>query len=789
MIQSIGRYQVIDYLGQGGMAKVYKCTLTGLGGFDKKVVVKRVLPDLVSEPEFIQMFLEEARLVANLTHPNVVQVFEIDQDEGVPFIAMEYIHGPTLLQLIRQAEKTKGIDTSCIIHIVKMVADGLHYVHTFKDENGENLGIVHRDATPQNILVAKNGNPKIIDFGIAKCRGRLNQTQVGVLKGKVGYVTPEQIRGTNVDARTDVFALGVTLFRATTGRMPFEGRTQHDRLSSVLQGRYRTPSEIVSDFPPELEQIILKAIQGDPDQRFASTAELSSALVECLGDDEPGAPKISAWIKEIFPNDEWTTSRKTSSGATSASNSQNNKTENSGFSSFSGAMYQYPTHTGASTSMSMHSFVQPKPNRFKTILITILAMLGIAGAAVVANFAIIQNQNAGRDQELIAYLNEVERYIEKEDFKVASELLSKAEDIQTNNAQLNIRRVQLMARVEETNEGSQDQQLLVYLDEIDRLSKEGKFRTALQLLEEVKKLEISDPKLSIERANVIDEVERRSIYNSALKQYKAGKLDNAKELAKLVLDQQPEHKGALSLLKKIVEQTSPPTSEEPTRKSRRRRVSKPTGPGFLNVNSTPDGMVYLDDIPIGKTPINTYKLTSGRHTVEVRRTGYENLVTVLTIDRNRTESINAKLKELPKAKIVPKKPLAKVTENKKPTTTPTPVATSNPAVDTRIKKVKNIPKSRLPRHYTIKSMGDLNNATMIMKLEIAGKLGQDGKTIETILAKLVNTIRDEISSGKSPKIYPRDTYYFVADSLKKGQSVSSVSNAVVRRYKSKAAAK
>ena len=228
MIESgrIAKYSIDRRLGTGGLAEVFKCHLVGIGGFDKTVVVKRILPHLAEDDDFVAMFLDEARIAANLNHPNIVQVYEIAQDEdGTPYIAMEFVRGPTFAQVIRSACKAGDLKISSMAKIVMGAAQGLDYAHHAKGANGEPLHIVHRDVSPHNIMVSLDGVTKVLDFGVARADGRLPHTRGGAVKGKARFMAPEMLTDPNgpLDGRADVFSLGVCLYVATVGAWPFNG--------------------------------------------------------------------------------------------------------------------------------------------------------------------------------------------------------------------------------------------------------------------------------------------------------------------------------------------------------------------------------------------------------------------------------------------------------------------------------------------------------------------------------------------------------------------------------------
>src|SRR5262249_17715327 len=235
----LGKYQLIRKLATGGMAEVFLAKTDGPMGFEKQLVIKRILPHLAEDPQFVDMFLGEAKLAAQLNHPNLVQLFDFGEAEGAYFIAMEYIDGPTLRLLLARARDLRSpITLGLAARIVSLAAEGLAYAHDFCDRvTAQPLHLVPRDVSPDNILVGRSGAVKLVDFGIAKARGQSHQTQAGTVKGKVAYMAPEQLRGEPLDRRVDLYALGIVLYELCTGRMPFEADSDASMVRAVLYDR------------------------------------------------------------------------------------------------------------------------------------------------------------------------------------------------------------------------------------------------------------------------------------------------------------------------------------------------------------------------------------------------------------------------------------------------------------------------------------------------------------------------------------------------------------------------
>jgi len=276
-----GKYTLLRKLAMGGMAELFLALQKSVAGFEKLLVIKRILPAMNRDRAFIDMLLHEARIAATLTHANIVQIFDVGQVDGTYYIAMEHVHGEDLRGIVRQMRK-KGVIEFPLEHAIEImlgVTSGLSYAHEKRDLDGSPLNIVHRDISPQNVVVTFSGDVKIVDFGIAKSDTKMTvETQSGKLKGKVPYMSPEQARGEQIDARSDVFAVGVMLFELTTGRRLFKGQSEFETLKLICEREYPRPSQVHPGYPPELEAIVMKALSKDKATRYQSARELQSAL-------------------------------------------------------------------------------------------------------------------------------------------------------------------------------------------------------------------------------------------------------------------------------------------------------------------------------------------------------------------------------------------------------------------------------------------------------------------------------------------------------------------------------
>jgi len=279
----LGRYELLLRMASGGMASLWLARIVGPEQFEKLICVKKVHEHLVEERRFIEMFVDESRIAALIGHPNVATVFDMGRIEGQYFMALEYVHGHNMQELLRMMRGAEDrMDWAYAARMVANAAAGLHAAHELKKPNGESLGVVHRDVSHQNILLSYDGHVKVVDFGIAYAKERITSTQARTLKGKAAYMSPEQATQQPVDRRSDIFSLGVVLFEALTLRRLFKSSTEVETLLRVRQARVPRPRLVQPDIPLPLEKIVLKALALKPSNRFQTAAELGEALDELL---------------------------------------------------------------------------------------------------------------------------------------------------------------------------------------------------------------------------------------------------------------------------------------------------------------------------------------------------------------------------------------------------------------------------------------------------------------------------------------------------------------------------
>jgi len=283
MTESAQRYRVVEKLESGGMAEVFRAESEGLQGFRKQVAIKRVLPHLSEKKRFIAMFLDEARVTAQLTHSNCVQVFDIGVGDNAYFIVMEYVDGANLKSIAESLKKQgKDFPVAAAAFIAQEICKGLSYAHELTDQNGMPLNMVHRDVSPPNVLVTKYGEVKIVDFGLAKASSQLEKSEPGIIKGKFSYLSPEAAMGQEVDRRTDIFAVGIILWELLAGQRLFLGETDFQTVKKVQQAVVPPISQVNRKVPPELERIVNKSLAKDVTQRYGAARELAQDLVRFL---------------------------------------------------------------------------------------------------------------------------------------------------------------------------------------------------------------------------------------------------------------------------------------------------------------------------------------------------------------------------------------------------------------------------------------------------------------------------------------------------------------------------
>jgi serine/threonine protein kinase len=301
-----GPYRLLQKIAVGGMAEVFKAKRTGVEGFEKVVAVKRILPHLSDNKEFVDMFIDEAKMVAGLTHPNIVQISDLGKIDKSYYIAMEYVHGRDLRTILRRA-KDRGLrlPLDLTVLIVSRVCSALEFAHRKKDERGRPMLIVHRDISPQNILISFEGEVKLTDFGIAKAATKARITDAGALRGKLLYMSPEQAWGKSMDKRSDLFSLGIVFYEMITDQKPFLGSSEMSILEMVRECRVAPPSDVNPRIPERLEKVVMTALERDPDHRYQDAVEMFRDLDRVLHERQaPTAVELTRFLELLFDEEE-----------------------------------------------------------------------------------------------------------------------------------------------------------------------------------------------------------------------------------------------------------------------------------------------------------------------------------------------------------------------------------------------------------------------------------------------------------------------------------------------------
>ncbi len=296
--RTVGRYVLYGELASGGMATVHFGRLSGPVGFSRTVAIKRLHPHFAKDPEFVTMFLDEARLCGRIRHPNVVPTLDVVTTQGEIFIVMEYVAGEALSKLMKASQqKNIMMPPKVAATIMSSVLHGLHAAHQTKDEHGRELGIVHRDVSPQNILVGADGTARVLDFGVAKAAGRLQTTRDGQLKGKIAYMPPEQLSGAPVTKQVDIYAAAVVLWEALTGRRLFDGETEAIVLARAIEGYVEPPSAHNSLVEPAVDNVVLRGLAKEPSMRFNTAREMALAIEQTVGLASPS--EVGEWVEAV----------------------------------------------------------------------------------------------------------------------------------------------------------------------------------------------------------------------------------------------------------------------------------------------------------------------------------------------------------------------------------------------------------------------------------------------------------------------------------------------------------
>ncbi|MBI3182459.1 MAG: protein kinase [Myxococcales bacterium] len=795
---NLGKYQLTARLGTGGMAEVYLARLAGIGGFDKQVVIKSILPNFVGEEEFVRMFLDEARVAANLNHPNIVQIFEIDQVNGLPFIVMEYVNGPSYAHVLKAAKRAGKLLIGHSARVLAGVCRALHHAHEAADRDGQPLHLVHRDVSPHNVLLTRTGVPKLTDFGIAKSRGRLAATQVGSgLKGKLRYMAPEQIRRADeIDRRVDVFAVGVCLYQATVGKMPFSADSEANLLQSIVEGRYPEPAEMVPSFPPDLDRIIGRALQRDRNLRTPDCKVLAEEL-EAFASTPPyaaGSEEVAAWIKELVPPvDE---QRLTGTGQSLTPSGP------SGFSMSPAQLFALTPPGAASQTPSPSGSGKSGPGSHSG---SGRSGAGSRGGAVLGSFSrpgVQPTRTSGNFARIPSAtpspagptLPRARRW----PMLVAGGVAAAAIGVAV--ALWQSRRVEPVPTPTPPPPAvnAERESLRGYLDAADRLYQQKRYGPALEMLEKAREMKARDPALDLRLIQLTDDVEKSALLASAQRALEMNDPDRARADAKRLLDRDPDHAEALAILAKLRGTKKVVQPGEPARPEKREQ------PGRLSVTSEPPARVFIDDEPVGQTPLVGLKVDPGRHALELRLAGFQPAMRALRISPGKAESLHLKLvkeeeerktllpaelesvatkpvtsPEPPKPPPIepPKKPEETVVAVKPPQK---PLEPEKPPPEETAARAPYVP--RLPAHYGVGTLKELLKLMQTVEQEAinGGVPANQARGVTTSIAK---ELMREVAPGRTLEIFPRPMYDMILAMASQGQGRDAIGAALLQAHR------
>ncbi|HVG64402.1 MAG TPA: serine/threonine-protein kinase, partial [Hyalangium sp.] len=297
--RKIGKYEILTRLSVGGMAELFLAFTKGPGGFRKFVALKQILPDVKTD-EFVQMFLDEARITAAFSHPHIGQVFDLGLEDDELYLAMEFLLGQNLEQVLMAASRVRPLPIGFAARVARDVCLGLHYAHHFTAPSGRKVAVVHRDMAPRNVMITYDGVVKVIDFGIAKAKGRIARTHVGMVKGTSGYMSPEQVRGQELDGRSDLFTAGVLLHEMLCGRRLFDTSNEDVMMRQIANADIQPPRALNPDVPEALDAVVMRALSKEPAKRFATGREMAKAIEAAVGTEIFDEEAVAELMQALF---------------------------------------------------------------------------------------------------------------------------------------------------------------------------------------------------------------------------------------------------------------------------------------------------------------------------------------------------------------------------------------------------------------------------------------------------------------------------------------------------------
>ncbi len=825
-----GKYQVFAKLAAGGMAELFLAKQEGLAGINKTVVLKCVLPHLAQSEEFLTMFLDEARVATHLQHPNIVQIYEVGQVNDIYYIAMEYIRGQDLKKIRKKLYKSEQYKENppygFAAGIIAQAADGLHHAHNATDEMGNPLHIIHRDVSPNNLLVSYTGNVKIVDFGVAKATTQEHRTRVGMLKGRLSYMSPEQLSGKPLAPYSDVFSLGIVLYELTTNKRLFKRRTEGETIQAVLKDPITPPSKLAKNFPPQLEQIILKALARDPEKRYQTADELRQALEQFMRETEYFGPRQIAEVMDAHFGEEKSQGTGVMQNPFNQADLQYLAYRTGSFSSFSPpGSGDYPRHpadprdyynaleaslsisgshssssfmsrpgSGSGSLSAAHygitggsSYAQAPSNSGKWVITIVLLLLILAGLIYTQRDKVLvmlggkpqeKTANIALRKKLIAkYKSKLEEYLRKSKFSKAQNYLQS---------------------IQESKDGE------ILKNWLDKMQKHVDIESRLV-----------SANLFLHQKSYTDAI---AILKKLLHEYpESEKVRDRLEDVELARKKQLAKEKAAKQKQKLAVKKSSRKRRYRRRRRRRRRSRrkippkpvekpKPKKKGKLFLNCVPTCRVELDGDLIGYTPINGKKFPVGRYKLLLSSRGYLSDARIIEIKENKPVDLNVHLKKI--AKVAPPRPRPHiiVQPRPKPPVRPVKVALAIHKTKPKPRKTKRHRPSfrgiRLPRRVSLRL--SINDTRGIVGRIYTSRHRQLCRKIERELSRILGPKYDVKGVTKdwqryvkrkalkhgiaSMVFYPRAVAYVIFRNITRGRSKRRISQLLVyyqRKHKFK----
>ena len=603
MKRKFGRYQIIEQISTRRNPETFKCF------YQQKGVVKPVMlgcypPPILSNPNILGGYLEQAHLVSKFSHANIAEVLEVGQIDKIPIVAYEYATGPTLEQIIIRGDKTNQVNIDAITRIVRAIASAAHYGHIALQELQSPYTNAHGSLRPENVGLTIEGCPKILDWGVATL-------EFSIFEKKSTdrlYFAPEQLRGAAPNPSADIYTLAVSLFRATTRLMPYNNPSESSDLDEEAFGRCRRPRELHPSYPEELEEILLKALSFEPSERHSSMEEFARELSHFLDQQETAAPDeqiIHQWIASIFPNGGWERL------------SNNTLPRNPNTLEVSSSIMGPELAQFANGSYDDSSFPNIAPNRsssliwITTTLLIIGALVGIIvySKQLTSLDELTPAQN--NDENIKVFLREAKHLINTKKYDVAESIISKAAKMETADEELKQQLRKLQAEVNQASEAT----LVVLLQEIEDRIKQDKFPAAVALLKDAELIKTKQPISILRRAEAYKLSSKELLYQEAVKRSALSKHEETINNVKQVLDIDSKHKAALELLNNAVRKKHLIENYTPSKK----QIA-------VDITSNIPAWVYVNDIPLGQTPVKAKKIPKNAKKLEVRKLGYKSSI-------------------------------------------------------------------------------------------------------------------------------------------------------------------